>query len=288
MTHLPVSTLLLRGGHRWVCATAEAQAILAYLSSPKPDPHKMFVVRGVEGTSLTVPAREIVGVVGDDRVSVSPVSKAPPEVKTAPPPMFRDGSLPGSPIVTVDDFLSRADFEKVLAFALSQEATYRTATVTDTAKDYRSAKVLFDVSPIAPLFVPRIRAMTPMVLSLLDMQTFPIADIECQLTAHGTGDYFKRHNDNGSPETAARTLTYVYYFNREPKGFTGGQLRMYETAIQDGFYTGGITSKDIEPRSNRLILFPSYCQHEVTPVSCPSGAFADRRFTVNGWVVRPV
>ncbi len=61
---------------------------------------------------------------------------------------------------------------------------------------------------------------------------------------------------------------------------------MYETVVQDGFYTSGISFKDIEPRNNSLILFPPHCQHEVLPVTCPSGKFSDRRFTVNGWVVR--
>lgn len=282
MSHLLSSTLLLRGGHRWVCAPADAQAVLAHLSDPHPDPHKMFVLRGADGASLTIPAREIVGVVGGERTSpVVPTAQQVPFQA-----MRKEGALKGSPVAWIDDFLSPADLEKLLNYALAQEAVYVGATVTDTVADYRSAKVLFDVSPIADLFVPRIRALAPLALSLLDMRPEAIKTIECQLTAHGAGDYFKRHNDNGSPETAARCLSYVYYFHREPKGFAGGLLRMYETAVENGFYVSGVTHLDFEPRRNSLILFPSYCQHEVTPVQCPSGCFADRRFTVNGWVVK--
>ncbi|MHB1207245.1 MAG: 2OG-Fe(II) oxygenase [Rhodospirillaceae bacterium] len=272
------STLLLRGGHRWVCAAADASAILAHLSVPQSDPHKMFTLRGTDGQTLTVPAREIVGVVGDDRQSAT--------LAQSPPPMRKETALGGSPYIIIDDFLDKAAFEQVLNFALSQEQVYAAATVTDTNSDYRRAKVLFDVSPVQPLFVPRIQAMAPEVFAQLGMLPVTVKNIECQLTAHGEGDYFKRHNDNGSMETAGRTLSYVYYFNREPQGFSGGYLRMYETVVANGFYTAGAASKDIEPRCNSLIMFPSYCHHEVTPVKCPSGAFGDRRFTVNGWVVR--
>jgi SM-20-related protein len=273
------STLLLRGGHRWVCATADTQAILAYLSAPQPDPHKMFTLRGVDGQTLTIPAREIVGVVGDDRQAVTLTQAAPPRMR-------KEATLGGSPYLIIDDFLDNAAFDQVLNFALSQEAVYAAATVTDTTSDYRKAKVLFDVAPVQPLFVPRIQAMTAAAFAQLTMLPVAVKTIECQLTAHGEGDYFKRHNDNGSPETAGRTLSYVYYFNRAPRGFSGGHLRMYETVVADGYYTAGTASQDIEPRCNSMILFPSYCHHEVTPVKCPSGEFGDRRFTVNGWVVR--
>lgn len=194
--------------------------------------------------------------------------------------------LSHSPYVLIDDFLAQADFERVLAFALAQEGAYAGATVTDTAQDYRCAKVLFDLAPVIDLFLPRVKSMAPEMFRLLDLAPITIKNIECQLTAHGEGDFFKRHNDNGSKETAGRVMSYVYYFNRAPKAFSGGLLRMYETVVENGFYTGGKAFHDIEPRCNSLVVFPSHCQHEVTKVVCPSGQFADRRFTVNGWVVR--
>jgi Rps23 Pro-64 3,4-dihydroxylase Tpa1-like proline 4-hydroxylase len=37
-----------------------------------------------------------------------------------------------------------------------------------------------------------------------------------------------------------------------------------------------------------LLLFPSTNDHEVLPVRVPTGAFADSRFTINGWIHRQV
>ncbi len=37
MQQSTTSTVLLRGGHRWACASADAQAALAYLRAPGAD-----------------------------------------------------------------------------------------------------------------------------------------------------------------------------------------------------------------------------------------------------------
>jgi SM-20-related protein len=126
----------------------------------------------------------------------------------------------------------------------------------------------------------------PDVLAELGMPNFTIQQVESQLTAHNDGNYYKIHNDNGSPDTATRELTYVYYFHQEPKGFTGGELQIYDTQIQNNHYTQAPTFNTVEPRNNSIVFFLSRYMHEVLPISCPSRAFADSRFTINGWIRR--
>ena len=77
-----------------------------------------------------------------------------------------------------------------------------------------------------------------------------------------------------NPESI-RVLSGVYYYNAEPKAFSGGALRLY--AIGDADKAPYV---DIEPAGNSLLVFPSWAPHEVMPVSCPSKRFADSRFTV--------
>jgi len=276
VSQIHTSTVLLRGGHRWACLAAEAEEALVYLRTPGADPLRMFVLRSPDGQTLTVPMREIVGVVGED---FTPPSTFVPPANT---------TLPGSPFIVIENFLDQKLAAHVMDFALSHEATFAAASVTNDTADYRRAKVMYDVAAVLPRFLPRIKVLVPSLWPLLGIAPVPVKNIECQLTAHGTGDYFKRHNDNGSAETAGRTLTYVYYFHREPKAFTGGHLRMFDTVVADGFYQCGSRSLDIEPKANSLVAFPSHCHHEVSPVECPSNHFAERRFTLNGWVVRPL
>lgn len=86
--------------------------------------------------------------------------------------------------------------------------------------------------------------------------------------------------------SATRVLTYVYYFHREPKSFTGGELVIYDSKSENGYLVAAKSHKVIQPTNNTIIFFPSQCMHEVLPVSCPSEYFADSRFTINGWLRR--
>jgi Rps23 Pro-64 3,4-dihydroxylase Tpa1-like proline 4-hydroxylase len=47
---------------------------------------------------------------------------------------------------------------------------------------------------------------------------------------------------------------------------------------------GGGGARDILPDHNLLVAFPSIAPHSVDMVSCPRGAFADRRFAINIWI----
>ena len=60
-------------------------------------------------------------------------------------------------------------------------------------------------------------------------------------------DYYKAHTD-------ASILTYLYWCHKEPKKFEGGDLILSEL-------DEGITYKN-----NRLVIFPSWRLHEVTPI----------------------
>jgi Rps23 Pro-64 3,4-dihydroxylase Tpa1-like proline 4-hydroxylase len=60
-------------------------------------------------------------------------------------------------------------------------------------------------------------------------------------------DYYKAHTDSS-------ILTYLYWCHKEPKKFEGGDLILPELGE-------GITYKN-----NRLVIFPSWRLHEVTPI----------------------
>ena len=84
------------------------------------------------------------------------------------------------------------------------------------------------------LIVGKIRAVMPEVMTKLKLAPFPVGHIECQVTASTDGSYFRVHTDRGvSAIDATRQLTYVYYFNREPKGYDGGELRVYDDQIRN-------------------------------------------------------
>ena len=69
-----------------------------------------------------------------------------------------------------------------------------------------------------------------------------------------------------------------------PKQFSGGELRIYDSRRENDNYVPTANYRTIVPEQNQLVLFASGLSHEITPVDCPSGQFADSRFTVNGWI----
>jgi len=192
-----------------------------------------------------------------------------------------------SPYVQIDNFLTEAEKTQVISYSLEKETAFvDTAPLTNTSHhpNHRKSWVLYQFPEISEIFLHRLKKAMPFVLSKLGMGLFPISGIEVQLTAHNDNNYFRLHNDNGTPETATRKLTYSYYFYREPKPFSGGELVIYDRTILNSSSYPSESFQTIEPRNNSIVFFPSQCYHEVLPVNCVSKAFADSRFTINGWV----
>jgi SM-20-related protein len=119
-------------------------------------------------------------------------------------------------------------------------------------------------------------------LPRLQIAPFSLGEIELQMTVHRTGGYYKIHQDVSAKRTRDRRVSYVYYFHRLPKRFTGGDLLLYDTDVQECGYTTGITR--IEAVDNSIVFFPTEYFHQVTSVQCETEEFGDGRFTLNGWI----
>jgi len=191
-----------------------------------------------------------------------------------------------SQVLQVDNFLTAEENNQLLHYALEREAAFVPTSTASNAIAYRRSSVLHDFPEFAQLITERIHTVLPRVLKELSLPAFLITQIEAQLTAHGDGNYYKIHNDNGSPDAATRELTYVYYFCRQPQPFSGGELRIYDSRIEQGRYTQAASFQTVEPRNNSIVFFLSRYMHEVLPTHCPSKAFGDSRFTINGWLRR--
>ena len=81
---------------------------------------------------------------------------------------------------------------------------------------------------------------------------------------YDNGDYYKSHTD----EAKITTLTWLY---QTPKSFTGGDLIFNDTGLK------------VECVNNRMIFFPSFLYHEVTPVKLKKADIDKRkgRFTIS-------
>lgn len=191
--------------------------------------------------------------------------------------------------VTVRDFLTPEQHQAIIDVALSEREHFDKSTVTTNVQDYRDSLVLHATTfpALYEMMSDEIMAALPAVLGSLGYPPFAVTRIEMQMTAHGDGAFFKVHDDAASPDIAQRALTFVYYFQvREPRGFSGGALRLYQTYPGSTQNWDDSQFREIEPLDNAIVFFDSRLMHEVMPVSVPSSEFSDCRFTLNGWLHR--
>lgn len=204
-----------------------------------------------------------------------------------------DEELLKAKCVVLDEFLAPAELEALMRYAQMHEPHFRVSEVISPGVpggavdfEYRRSMVLFELGDPGSALLERARAYLPRVLEKLGRQPFPIARAEAQITASNDGDFFRWHCDDGQGEIATREITFVFFLHREPKPFRGGELRIYDSRKDRGAYVPTADYHVVVPRQNQIVFFPSALAHEITPIECPSKAFVDSRFTVNGWFHR--
>jgi hypothetical protein len=190
--------------------------------------------------------------------------------------------------VTLENFLGERRAE-LLDYAVEHEQEFSKATVVDDGgvvvdERRRRARTLDRLGDLEGLFVERLKEVLAPALQRMKLEPFPLGRVEIQMTASGDGDYFRLHHD--SDDTSTRELSFVYFLYREPRRFSGGELRIFDAEVIDGQRTPTDRSQILSPRQDVLVLFPSRNEHELLPVRVPSREFADSRFTVNGWIHR--
>jgi len=193
--------------------------------------------------------------------------------------------------VVLDEFLAPQELAELTQFTLNREAEFETSEVISPTEengivnyDHRRSRVLMGLGKHQDLILDRIKSVLPDVLEKLGMEKFAIRDVEAQITASNDGDFFHFHNDNGNAPVSSRQLTFVYFFHREPKQFEGGELRIHDARLHGDAYVSEGSYQTIMPQQNQIVFFPCELMHEITAVDCPSKAFADSRFTLNGWL----
>ncbi|WP_392533211.1 2OG-Fe(II) oxygenase [Nostoc sp. C117] len=277
--------LLLTGGHQYtVYLKSDAPLLNSLLTKivaraykQESDLENLFQIPINEGRSvLCFPSEHLVGVVTEPPIFVQQSDKIQPQ----------NDYILASDYIQIDNFLKPQEHKDLLKYVLEKESVFLPSNTSTKDINYRQSMVVYSFPEFSELILKRIQAMIPDIISKLNLPSFSVSQIESQLTAHNDGNYYKIHNDNGSPDTATRELTYVYYFYQEPKSFSGGELLIYDSKIENNVYVNAETFKTIEPLNNSIVFFLSRYMHEVLPVNCPSQAFADSRFTINGWVRR--
>lgn len=185
------------------------------------------------------------------------------------------------------NFLPSDEMDALFDWALAHEARFTPALVDGgrLLPHVRQAMSLRDLGSLEPMLSARIAAIVPDLVASFRVTPFAVSEIELELAAHNDGAHFALHSDlytGTRSRRGDRMLSAVLYFHREPRAFSGGELRLHRLGASPETDPG----MDIVPRHNLLACFPAWTPHEVRPVSCPSGLFGNSRFALNCWVYR--
>lgn len=284
-------TILLAGGQQYKVSVLPDDVLLqdlyeTLMAVEVQANKRLFQIPINDGQAvLAFPSDRLVGIITEPPLIIEQRA-----AETPTPQIGQAFAAAQNPLVSnyvqFDQFLSAEEHQQLLEYVIQQQAEFVPTTTFTGENNYRESVVLYSFPKYAELIADRLQTVLPEVLHRLSIAPFTPSEIEAQLTAHNDGQFYKVHNDNGSPDTATRELTYVYYFYREPKPFTGGELVIYDSKLLNNYYVQADTHKVVEPRNNSIVFFLSRYMHEVLPIRCPSGQFSDSRFTINGWIRR--
>lgn len=188
----------------------------------------------------------------------------------------------------IKGFMGAVMVERLLELAVTREGEFVPTRVGKknggmVNPSIRSSLLLRDFGDLRSELEARFTTVLDEVVRVLRLSPIRLYCLELELVAHNDGAFYDEHIDTitAQPDSRSdRALTGVYYFHREPKAFSGGDLRLHAIVPAADGVRHFI---DIPPDQDVFVLFPSWVPHEVRKVSCPSGAFADSRFAINCW-----
>ncbi|WP_329012262.1 2OG-Fe(II) oxygenase [Streptomyces sp. NBC_00690] len=194
-------------------------------------------------------------------------------------------------VCRITDFLgpevSQTLLDRVTALGVGslQPSTVRSTRDVDTRIRRSRTNHSFEAAELLSA-IEEVREVVEHTLGLSCENTVPLYG----LNVHNDGDFYGPHQDCTHDFQPDRVLTFVYYLNRSPRPFQGGDLRVYDISLpvsSEGKATWeSRTWRDYEPQHDSIVFFRPSAWHEVRPVSCPSKQHEDSRFAINGWMTR--
>lgn len=190
-----------------------------------------------------------------------------------------------APFVYIENFLPPTEQERVLAIALSLAPRFAKARLgrgeqrsVNESKRRGLAIEAVGCDALTALLVPRVRRLLSSIQErlLLGPNAPQFGNIDLAAYPHGGGG--NAHSDGGPRPYPQLRLNAVYFFHHQPLAFTGGDLLLYDTDIENGIPSRFAFSR-IAPKSNSLVLLPPSYFHGVTRVASRSSALRDARLS---------
>ena len=185
-----------------------------------------------------------------------------------------------APFVRRTNFLTSAEGERLLSWVRAKRERFAPAKVGPSGRRRVdvSKRCGLTLPPVAckeidAWLVPKVRAVLPTVSAQLGLRGLDDCRIVPQAVAYLNGGF-------GSPHCDPPPLVCSYYFQVQPRGFSGGDLLLYDTQVGTSDFDLWAFSR-LRPTANSIVFHPGAYMHEITPVVCGRDRFMDARFSVS-------
>jgi hypothetical protein len=265
--------LLLRGSHCWEFCCDDDDPIVFGLVSALPGadvggnlPHDGLVqIETRTGERLFLTRSSLVS------LEIAPVADPLKFVGTkrlaAPSDSFPPGTSVPSPFVLANNALPDDVHAALIAHVLNQDAAAMA-----------SWSGMCELS-LGPLEDPVVRALRSRIAhggSIIGVSDQ--TEIEVEISLFAIGDTQAVSWDH----TPADILHMMYHFHKQPKGFSGGGVRLFDGRIENGMKHATASFRDVEIGDNNLLIFPQNVVSAGLPVRCPTRSFVDGLFGIRG------
>ncbi|MFD7339218.1 2OG-Fe(II) oxygenase [Streptomyces violascens] len=185
------------------------------------------------------------------------------------------------PVCRFENVLGAQRADSLLSFCLGRRDDFCAGMSVDAATGQLAEDCELQVLPLRSQALSRtVTGLLPMVRQMVGLET-EFSHTRMTLAAYSQGGYLGLYSDAVRVPDPMNSVTAMYYLHCRPRGFDGGQLRLYDTVIRGDRPRRAATFQSVEPDHDTIVFFPSTAFHEVKTLACPSGQFSDGRFGVN-------
>ena len=191
-----------------------------------------------------------------------------------------------APFVRMTSFLTNERCDRLMALAYEERGRLKPARVGAGKGEpvvNPERRITFETDArvrraVGPWFLPKVRSAVPEARARLRMEGGGRYDVQTwNMRVYVAGAFYAAHRD----DVENRQLSFVYFFHREPRRFSGGDLLLYDADAETAHCPFQAFSR-IVPVRNSIVFFPSRSWHQVTPVHCDTDDFGSGRFVLNG------
>jgi SM-20-related protein len=271
--------LLLRGGHVREFCCQDSDPIVFGLVSALPGAdvagnlppdglvqietrtgERLFLTRSSLVSVEIVPVADPLKFVGTKRLK-GVLASIPP------------GASVSSPFVLTNDALPDEVHAALVAHVLSLDAG---------APRSRNEMVELGLGPLEEPLAKALRSQMAQAGAILGVPDQ--VEVELQFRVFAIGDT-QAVSWDANP---ADLLHMVYHFHQQPRGFTGGGVRLFDRRTESGMRHATTSFRDVEIGDNNLLIFPEHVVSAGLPVRCSTRAFADGLFVIHGTLRRGI